>query len=439
MRIIKVPLSLFLKRVSERSDPSSHLIKNLLRINKIDFAGNIELTENKSSTPQRICEPGNLVLSGINAAKGSLAIYRGKEPITTSIHYLVFEINRQTIRPDYLNFLIRSNVFKSLLSKAQSGGIKTEIRSKFLLDLEIHIHLSLSDQDLIIKLLDKVFEIFNQLILECSLQLDLIDKIRQSLLTEAFRGETTSICYGNDSLLSTSAMLDNLEEQMNNLQENQQVNSKKLLTKLKSLLAELPKDWDTMPLGKIAFIKAGGTPKAEYFSSDGIPFLKSGNLREGFIDFESHPQYIKTEAHDKVLKSSKAYSGEILMNIIGPPFGKISFIPPDLKELNFNQSIILIRPQSKDLKLWIYYFLKEMSAIKSIEPKGIVGQKNLSIKRLREIPVPIPPAPQREDILGKLETSLKLCKNLSGEVHSQSIQIVKLQDKSLEEKFILKE
>lgn len=110
-------------------------------VSKISFdTGRIQLrTEPETNTGMILARPGDLVISGINAAKGAIAIYgaENNDPIAATIHYGAY-----TPKPDHadLKFLwwfFRSQFFRDLLNKHVPGGIKTELKSKRFLPIPI--------------------------------------------------------------------------------------------------------------------------------------------------------------------------------------------------------------------------------------------------------------------------------------------------------------
>jgi type I restriction enzyme S subunit len=86
-----------------------------------------------------LIRPGDLVISGINAAKGAIAIYgeENTEPIAATIHYGAYIPNKQRVDPRYLWWLLRSGTFRDLLVEHVPGGIKTELKAKRLLPIPI--------------------------------------------------------------------------------------------------------------------------------------------------------------------------------------------------------------------------------------------------------------------------------------------------------------
>ena len=100
-----VPISSFLQDRPGRYDPNDSAIGELRRLEKIDFAGTIHISDKATKTNMIIVEPGDLVISGINVAKGAIAVYQGLEPITATIHYSSY-----TFDPEKLIFIILSDL-----------------------------------------------------------------------------------------------------------------------------------------------------------------------------------------------------------------------------------------------------------------------------------------------------------------------------------------
>ena len=167
----------------------------------------------------------------------------------------------------------------------------------------------------------------------------------------------------------------------------------------------LPKGWEWCKLEDIAYVASGSTPSKESFVSNGIPYIKMYNLRNQKIDFDFKPQYIKTETHNGKLQRSRTEVGDLIMNIVGPPLGKLAIIPPSLPRANFNQAAVLIRPllHKAILTKYLFYYLSEMSEINSISTKGSAGQVNISLTQSQNMRVPLPPLSEQKRIIAELE------------------------------------
>ena len=134
------------------------------------------------------------------------------------------------------------------------------------------------------------------------------------------------------------------------------------------------------------------------------------NLRNQKIDFNFHPQYITREVHEGKLQRSKTEVGDLIMNIVGPPLGKLAIIPPSLPESNFNQAAVLIRPYFyKDVLVkYLFYYLSEMSEINSISTKGSAGQVNISLTQSQNMRIALPPLEEQKRIISTVENLFQI-------------------------------
>ena len=156
---------------------------------------------------------------------------------------------------------------------------------------------------------------------------------------------------------------------------------------------ELPNSWVWCRLEDIAYVASGSTPDKTCFVENGVPYIKMYNLRNQKIDFAYHPQYITEEVHNGKLQRSRTDVGDLIMNIVGPPLGKLAIIPTTLPQANFNQAAVLIRPYKfkEVLVSYLKVYLEEMSEINSIATRGSAGQVNISLTQSQNMRIPIPP------------------------------------------------
>src|SRR5262245_43620794 len=98
---------------------------------KIGFDdGKIQLrSDTQTRTGMILARPGDLLVSGINAAKGAIAIYDAghSRPIAATIHYGAYSPKTGRVDIRFLWWLLRSQVFRDILNTNLPGGIKTEL------------------------------------------------------------------------------------------------------------------------------------------------------------------------------------------------------------------------------------------------------------------------------------------------------------------------
>lgn len=102
MEWIDVKFSDFLKERKGRYKPSDETIKGLKRIEKIDFSGQIYLSDKPSKTDMISVKDGDLVISGINVEKGAMNIFHGDEDVVATIHYSSYTYDTDVIELEFL-------------------------------------------------------------------------------------------------------------------------------------------------------------------------------------------------------------------------------------------------------------------------------------------------------------------------------------------------
>ena len=189
-------------------------------------------------------------------------------------------------------------------------------------------------------------------------------------------------------------------------------------------LFSVPPSWAWIRMGDICRpISSGSTPSSELFQYDeGIPFLKVYNIRNQEVDFDYKKQFVSAKHHAEKMRRSTLVPGDVVMNIVGPPLGKVAIIPDAFPEWNCNQAIVffgLIAPVSSQ---YIYTFLKEGSFLKNIALIGTAGQDNISVTKSKNIAVPLPPLAEQHRIVAKVDQLMALCDQLKTQL-SQARQL----------------
>ena len=145
----QVALGEILTERNETPDPALVRAGDIPIISKIRFSdGGIELrTDSDTNTKMILIHPGDLVLSGINAMKGAIAIYDpgSSQKVAATIHYAAYQVNKEKADIRYLWWLLRSQYFQDILSQQVPQGIKTELKAKRLLPVVIPLP-SLTEQ-----------------------------------------------------------------------------------------------------------------------------------------------------------------------------------------------------------------------------------------------------------------------------------------------------
>ncbi len=175
--------------------------------------------------------------------------------------------------------------------------------------------------------------------------------------------------------------------------------------------AEIPGSWRwSTAESECGFITKGTTPPKS-LTSDGakcVPFLRVTNLtHDGSLNF-SDQVFVAEDVHRKFLARSIVKTGDVLMNIVGPPLGQVSMVPSTFPEWNVNQAIAIFRVQPRLLNEFLAYVLLSPGAGQWLQAraKTTAGQTNLTLEVCRALPVPVPPLTEQAEIVRVLNQHL---------------------------------
>jgi type I restriction enzyme S subunit len=245
----------------------------------------------------------------------------------------------------------------------------------------------------------------------------LLEKFRESVLAAAFRGDLTKAWReAHPDVEPASKLLERIRAERRRKWE--QANPKKKYVEPEKVdtddLPQLPEGWNWTRAEEICdWITKGTTPASEKMSegSGDVPYIKVYNLTmTGKLDFSIAPTYVSVETHQGELARSKCYPGDVLMNIVGPPLGKVSIVPSAHQEWNINQAIAIFRPLQGILNTYLaYHLLREWAVTKAKgHAKATSGQFNLTLEICRNLPVPICSVEEQREILRQVGGAIEV-------------------------------
>jgi type I restriction enzyme, S subunit len=206
-------------------------------------------------------------------------------------------------------------------------------------------------------------------------------------------------------------------------------------------LPVLPEGWCWARAEQLCdFITKGTTPAAnKLFSGAGdVPFIKVYNLTDlGHLDFSIHSTFVGRQTHTGELARSRVYPGDVLMNIVGPPLGKVSIVPDQHPQWNVNQAIAIFRPMpSYDRRFLCYCLLtKQILAWAVQRAKATAGQFNLTLEICRNLPLPVPPLTEQHRIVAEVERRLSVVAELEATVTANLARAGRLRQAVLKRAF----
>ena len=282
----KTKIGEFLFEREGKYKPDSEIIAGLKRINKIDFLGNFHIAQKTSKTNMILICPNDLVISGINVSKGAMGIYHGDEDITATIHYSSYTFDTSKIDVEYFKRFLKSAEFIRLLQEQVKGGIKTEIKPKHILPLEIALP-DLAEQRKILSHFKSVETGDGELKQKLARQQTLLKKLRQQILQEAIEGKLTKDWrVDNPDVEPASELLKRIQAEKEQLIKDKKIRSQRSLPPIseEEKPFDLPEGWVWCRLGEATYGFQYGT-SSKSLESGKIPVLRMGNIQNGEIDW----------------------------------------------------------------------------------------------------------------------------------------------------------
>lgn len=428
----KVKIGDFLFERKGKYKPTDEIVKNLKRIEKIDFSGKFHISEKSSRTNMILIKTGDLVISGINVTKGAMGIYNGVDDISATIHYSSYTFDKRKINLGYFKRFLKSETFIELLKEQVKGGIKTEIKPKHILPLEIFLP-SIEEQNEVEKHFERseneIHELFNKI----TTQKELLKKLKQSVLQDSISGKLTKEWRkANPDLISGEHSAENLlakiKAEKEQLIKEKKIKKQKPLPPIKEaeIPFELPDGWLWCRLGEaIQDIKGGGTP------SKTNPEFWNGNINWASVKDLKNKYLITTK--DKITDKGVVKSSTNLIpayNLIISTRMGLGKIAINKLEVAINQDLKAIFLPSEIITDYFYDFYLTQEIIGSGMTVNGIRQENLL-----NMLFPLPPLAEQKAIVEKVEKLFKTCDELEKQINKSEKEAELLMQSVLREAF----
>lgn len=418
---VKMKLGDVIKNREGRYKPNDPTIAGLKRIDKINFSGQIFLSDKGSNTDMILIKKGDLVISGINVEKGALAVYEGEDDILATIHYSSYIFDTAKIDIDFLKVFLRSPDFIQLLKEQVPGGIKTEIKPKHILPLEVYFPETTTEQKVIAEHFFEKEAKFNQLDMHISYQLTQLENLNQAILQEAVQGKLVK-----QSRLLSGPKDEPASELLKLIKAEKAKSGKKEKSlppiKPEEIPFEIPKNWVWCRLGEICDVLGGFAFDSTRYSKVETQnqVIRLGNVKPNQLVLETSPVFIDDEYALEVEKYILK-ENDILITMTGTKAKRdylfsLCLNSDDLKTKNIflNQRVGCFRFAEFIYPDFINSALKDLSILSPVfdSSTGAANQANIGMAALKDILIPLPPLPEQKRIVAEIEKQFAKTKQL---------------------------
>ena len=170
---------------------------------------------------------------------------------------------------------------------------------------------------------------------------------------------------------------------------------------------DIPESWRWGRVGNVGSWASGATPSRtnpKYYGGD-IPWLKTGDLNDGYID--DVPEYITEEALNNTSVRLNPV-GSVLMAMYGATIGKLGILNVPMTTNQACCACIVYKGIYN--KYLFYYLMSQRSSYTSMAEGG--AQPNISKEKIVASIIPLPPLKEQERIVKKIEELLPYCNRL---------------------------
>lgn len=229
----------------------------------------------------------------------------------------------------------------------------------------------------------------------------LLKRFRQSVLAAACSGRLTADWRGNDSFTDG-----------------------------------VPYRWGKYKLSDLSvLITKGASPKWQgvSYAAQGILFVTSENVGYGKMLLGTR-KYVESKINE-IQPRSILRKGDLLTNIVGASIGRSAIYDVD-EVANINQAVALIRLKDSVDKNYILQVLNSPMLVDHMNVEKVdVARANLSLKDVANFPILLPPLPEQQEIVRRVENLFKIADRIEERYKKARAHVDKLTQSILAKAF----
>ncbi len=190
----------------------------------------------------------------------------------------------------------------------------------------------------------------------------------------------------------------------------------------KTEIGEVPKDWEVVKLGELArFVTSGSRGWKKYYADEGALFIRSQNVRSGFLDF-TDLRHVQPPAGVEGSRTA-VNSSDLLITITGNSVGNVAVVPSDwTTDAYVSQHVGLVRIGRAKLAAFAAWYFAPGAPGNAQILAAQYGQSKpgLNLTNLRNFTFPVP----HEEELWSLNARLD---SVQLRIHTEKTTVTSLQ------------
>lgn len=226
--------------------------------------------------------------------------------------------------------------------------------------------------------------------------------LRQSVLQAAMQGKLTEQKAEDGD---ARGLLLAIREEKEKLVKEKKSKKEKPLPPItdEEIPFDIPENWVWCRIGDIVDCSAGATPlrnKLEYWNHGTIPWLKTKELTNGYI------YHVDEKITDDAFEHCSLrlnHKDDILIAMYGATIGKLGIATFDLTT---NQACLGCTSLTGLYNLYLFWYFSASKTILINQAEG-GAQPNISRDKIRNHIIPLPPLPEQQRIVARVEALMK--------------------------------
>jgi len=253
-----------------------------------------------------------------------------------------------------------------------------------------------------------------------------IDALKQTILQLAVMGKLVKQDPNDEP---ASELLKRIEQEKAQLVKEGKIKKQKPLPPVndEEKPFALPVGWEWCLIDDLALVTGGiqKQPKRRPVNNH-YPYLRVANVQRGYINIDDLERF---ELEDHELNSWSLKYGDMLIvegNGSADEIGRCAIWEQSIDDCVYQNHLIRVRQYIDGSQHFISGYLNSPSGVKEMQRLAVTtsGLYNLSVGKIRNIMIPIPPINEQEKILTQMDKFLIICDSLKS--HLQSAQQTQL-------------
>ncbi|MCO7625216.1 restriction endonuclease subunit S [Pseudomonas fluorescens] len=352
------------------------------------------------------------------APMGNVALVNISEQFALAQRVICFQLHEISIGP-FLKLAMMSSTFQRQLLEVATGMTATGVKSSRLKEIPVPLP-PLAEQQRIAAKVDELMTLCDRMEAQqadsesahAQLVQVLLDSLTQTSDATDFASNWQRLAEHFHTLFTTESSIDALKQTLLQLA----VTGKLVPQDVSGCLqVGLPSGWDEIRIEKFCTVQGGiqKTPLRRPISQH-FPYLRVANVQRGRIDVKELERYELSLAE---LAKWRLNSGDLLIvegNGSENEIGRCAIWRGEVVDCVYQNHLMRVRPEICEQVEYLALYLNSPVGIAHMKRLAITtsGLFNLSVGKIRSIPVALPPVSEQRRIVAKVDQLMELCDQL---------------------------